>query len=369
MNQEELLYLLALQRAPSIGDITAKKLLSVCGSAKAIFYQSTQQLLKIDGIGLKSITNLNKSSLLKLAEKELEYITQNNIGYWYYQNKDYPERLKYCIDGPILLFYTGNINLNNPKIISIVGTRNLTNYGNFFCEKLVEDLKTHKPIIVSGFAYGADICAHKSAMKHNLQTIACLAHGLNQIYPKNHKKYINEVEQQGGFVSDFWSIDQPERNNFLKRNRIIAGLSEATIVIESSKKGGSLVTADIANSYNREVFAVPGRTNDPQSQGSNNLIKHQKAQLISSGQDVIDYLNWTLDKPLQKRVIQPQLFVELSSEETKIIETLRINHKIHLDELSISSNIPIYKLSSSLLNLELKGLVKALPGKHFQLIS
>lgn len=369
MNQEELLYMLALQKAPTIGDVTAKKLLAKCGSAKQIFKEKKQNLLLIDGVGTKLLQNLNEVKLLALARQELEFIQQYNITVWNYTSSIYPERLKHCIDGPILLFSTGNINLSNQKIISVVGTRNLTNYGKSFCEKLIEELQTVNPIIVSGFAYGADICAHKSAIKNNLQTIACLAHGLNQIYPKVHKKYINDVEKNGGFISDFWSSDQPERNNFLKRNRIIAGLSEATIVIESGKKGGSLVTADIANSYNREVFAVPGRVNDTQSKGCNDLIKHQKAQLINSAQDVIDYLNWDIAKPSVQKAIQPQLFIDLNTEETIITQTLKDYEKIHLDELSIKSALPIYKLSSTLLDLELKGLVRALPGKQFQLIT
>ena len=368
MYQEELLYLLALQKAPAIGDISAKKLVAKCGSAKQVFYEKKQNLLLIDGIGEKLLSNLDEGKLLPLAEQELNFINRQKIGFWVFNDDNYPERLKHCIDGPILLFNTGNIDLSNNRIISIVGTRNLTNYGRYFCEKLVEELKEVSPVIVSGFAYGTDICAQAAAIKNNLQTIGCLAHGLNQIYPKAHKKYINNVEQYGGFVSDFWSSDNLDRNNFLKRNRIIAGLSEATIVIESGKKGGSLVTADIANSYNREVFAVPGRINDPQSEGCNDLIKNQRAQLINSAQDVIDYLNWDIVRPSKNKVVQPELFIELNSEETIVTQILKENEKIHLDELSIKSSLPIYKLSSMLLNLELKGLVRALPGKQFQLI-
>lgn len=187
----------------------------------------------------------------------------------------------------MILFKKGNIDLKDRKIISIVGTRSVTSYGTAFCEKLIEDLAPLDPIIVSGFAYGVDICAQKTAVKHNLQNIGCLAHGLNQIYPKVHSKYVADVEKNGGFVTEFWSTSNPDRENFLKRNRIIAGMSEATIVVESAEKGGSLVTADIANSYDRDVFAVPGRAQDKFSSGCNNLIKQQKAHMITSAADLI----------------------------------------------------------------------------------
>ncbi|MFD0963156.1 DNA-processing protein DprA [Pseudofulvibacter geojedonensis] len=367
MTEENLISILALQKASLIGDLTAKKLINHCGSAEAIFKEKSTHLLKINGIGQAHINSLKNKTIFNLAEDELKFIKKNNLKYWYYKNIDYPNKLKHCIDAPILLFYSGNINLNSPKIISVVGTRNLTNNGKYFCEKLIEELSLVNPIIISGFAYGTDICAQKSAIKNNLQTIGCLAHGLNQIYPKVHKKYVKQVEANGGFVTDFWSIDEPERNNFLKRNRIIAGLSEATIVIESAKKGGSLVTADIANSYNREVFAVPGRANDELSEGCNNLIKHQKAQLITCAADIIYHLNWSVETTA-KKVIQPQLFVELSDIENTVFSFLSQQEKTHLDAISIACKLPIYQLSSTLLNLELKGLIRALPGKQFQSI-
>lgn len=257
MTEEQLLYILALQHIPNIGDVTAKKLIQYCGSAEAVFKEKRQILLKIDGIGAKTIQNVFDEHHLKAAEEELLFIKQNNITCLYFKDDNYPQRLKHCVDGPILMFQKGNINIKNQPIISIVGSRKITTNGVAFCEKLVEDLAVYNPIIVSGFAYGTDITAQKAALKHNLQTIGCLAHGLNQIYPKPHEKYMADIEKHGGFFTDFWSTDVFDRNNFLKRNRIIAGLSEATIVIESAKKGGSLVTADIANSYNREVFAVP----------------------------------------------------------------------------------------------------------------
>src|SRR5690606_7751500 len=276
LSKNELRYTLALQRIPNLGDISAKKLLWKMGSAEEVFKEKKNNLAKIDGIGLLRLKDLNLKKQLEEADEELKFIEENNIQFSYFKDKTYPEKLKHCIDGPILFFHRGNIDLVSKKIVSIVGARKITSYGTTFCQNLIEELAPLNPVIISGLAYGVDICAHKAAIENNLQNVACLAHGLNQFYPKDHKKYANKIEENGGFITEFWSSDTFDRNNFLKRNRIIAGLSEATIVIESAEKGGSLVTADIANSYNREVFAVPGRATDSQSRGCNNLIKQQK---------------------------------------------------------------------------------------------
>ncbi|KAA5827378.1 DNA-protecting protein DprA [Algibacter amylolyticus] len=367
MTENDLLYTLALQHVPNIGDITAKRLISHCGSAEAVLKEKSQNLLKIDGIGSVTISDLFKSHHLKEAEKEIRFIKVNNIEVSYFNEANYPEKLKHCIDSPILLFQTGKIDLKNQPIISIVGARKITTSGIAFCENLVEQLAIYNPIIVSGFAYGTDITAHKAAMKHKLQTVACLAHGLNQIYPKVHKKYMVDMEKNGGFFSDFWSTDTFDKNNFLKRNRVIAGLSEATIVIESAEKGGSLVTADIAHSYNRDVFAVPGRTTDSQSIGCNNLIKHQKAHMLTTPLDVPYILGWELESEKQP-VIQKQLFVELDATEKVIYNYLKENDKQQLDSIALNCNLPIFKVSGTLLNMELKGVVRPLPGKLFEVI-
>jgi DNA processing protein len=367
MTENDLLYTLALQHVPNIGDITAKRLINHCGNAEAVLKEKKQNLLKIDGIGSVILGDLFETIHLKEAEKEMEFIKNNQIKVSYYKNKDYPEKLKHCIDAPILLFQTGNINLEQQHIISIVGTRKITTNGIAFCEDLVEKLAVYNPVIISGYAYGTDITAHKAAIKHNLQTIGCLAHGLNTIYPNVHKKYMVDMEKNGGFFTDFWSSDTFDRNNFLKRNRVIAGLSEATIVIESAEKGGSLVTADIASSYNRDVFAVPGRTTDLQSIGCNNLIKHQKAHMLTTPFDVPYILNWKLEDKT-KPVIQKQLFVELDNTEKVIYNYLKENDKQQLDFIAINCNLPIYKVASVLLNMELKGVIRPLPGKLFEIL-
>lgn len=367
MTETDLLYTLALQHVPNIGDITAKRLINHCGSAEAVLKEKQQNLLKIDGIGSVILGDLYKPHHLKEAEKELIFIKENNIKVLYFEEPDYPEKLKHCIDGPILLFQSGTINLKQQRIISIVGARKITTSGIVFCEDLVEKLAIFNPVIISGFAYGTDITAHKAAMKHKLQTVGCLAHGLNQIYPAVHKKYMVDMEKNGGFFTDFWSTDAFDKTNFLKRNRIIAGLSEATIVIESAEKGGSLVTADIANSYNRDVFAVPGRITDLQSMGCNNLIKYQKAHMLTTPLDVPYILNWELEDH-KKPVIQKQLFVELDATEKVIYNYLKDNDKQVLDVIAIECNMPVFKVASVLLTMELKGVIRPLPGKLFEVI-
>lgn len=367
MTNDQLQYILALQHVPKIGDITAKKLIAHCGSAEAVFKEKQSRLLKIDGVGSILISDLNNSKHLQAAEQEMQFIADNNIQCLYFLDANYPERLKHCIDSPILMFQSGHINFKQQPVISIVGTRKVTTNGVAFCNALIETLTPYNPIIVSGYAYGTDITAHKAALKHKLQTIGCLAHGLNQIYPKSHKRYVAEVEQNGGFLTDFWSNDPFDRNNFLKRNRIIAGISEATIVIESAEKGGSLVTADIAHSYNRDVFAVPGRTTDTYSIGCNNLIKQNKAHLLSTPLDVPYILNWQLEEA-QTPAVQKQLFVELSPDETVIYNYLKEHAKQQLDLIALHCNMPTFKVAGLLLNMELQGVVRPLPGKLFEVL-
>ena len=367
LSKNELRYTLALQRVPNLGDTTAKKLLNKVGSAEGVFKEKKTNLLKVDGVGSFKLKELSEKIQLDEADEEMKFIEDQNIEWTYFQDKSYPERLKHCIDGPILFFQSGNIDLQNKKIISIVGTRNATSYGKIFCEKLIEDLSPLNPIIVSGLAYGIDITAHKAAMENGLQTIACLAHGFNQIYPKTHKKYVSKIEENGGFITEFWSSDAFDRNNFLKRNRIIAGMSQATIVIESSEKGGSLVTADIANSYNREVFALPGRATDSHSKGCNNLIKTQQAHLFTSAADLIYMLGWELEEANLKPQ-QTQLFVELTEDEKTIFNFLKERDKELLDSIAIECKIPAYKVASILLAMELKGVIRPLPGKLFEVI-
>lgn len=366
MSEQELFHLLALSKIEGVGDIVAKKLLLHFGSSEEIFKSKQSQLTGIDGIGMFLTNNLKNKTVFEKAEKELKYIKDNNINVMHFQDDYYPDKLKHCIDGPVLMFTSGNLNINNRRIISIVGTRQITSYGTEFTKKLIEDLAPLDPIIVSGFAYGVDIIAHQAAMDHNLQTIGVVAHGLNQIYPKVHKKYVSKMEKNGGFMTEFWSDSQPLRENFIRRNRIVAGMSEATIVIESADRGGSLITATMANDYNRDVFAVPGRTSDKFSQGCNNLIKTQKANLLSSAADLVYILNWDIQKEIKP--VQKQLFVILEPDEQKIYDYLNKNGKQVLDIIALECDLPVYKISVILFNMELKGVVRPLPGKLFEAI-
>jgi DNA processing protein len=366
MIEQDLFHLLALQRVEGVGDIMAKKLLTHFGDAESIFKAKASHLATIDGVGSILLKNLKEKSVFEKATQELRFIVDNAIDVAYFQDENYPERLKHCIDGPVLLFTSGNINLKNKKIISIVGTRQITSYGIEFCRKFIEDLAPLDPIIVSGFAYGVDIVAHQLAIEYNLQTIGVVAHGLNQIYPKTHKKYVAKVEENGGFMTEFWSSSNPDKENFVRRNRIVAGMTEATIVIESADRGGSLITANMANDYNRDVFAVPGRVTDKYSQGCNNLIKTQKANVLTSAADLIYILNWDLEKEIKP--IQKQLFVTLDTDEQKVYDYLLKTGKVVMDIIALQCDFPIYRISGLLLNMELKGVIRPLPGKLFEAI-
>ncbi len=366
MRDEKLLAILQLQKATGIGDILAKRLIAAVGDVEQIFKEKATNLQKINRIGKYTLQHLFDKKLYSSAEKELLYIREKKIKFTYFLENTYPQNLIHCIDGPILLFQEGKIDFTNKRIISIVGTRNITSYGRDFCNQLIDELAVYDPIIISGFAYGVDIFAHKTAVKNKLQTIAVLAHGFDQIYPKSHKKYIHQLNEKGGFLTEFWHDENPLRKNFLKRNRIVAGVSKATVIIESAKKGGSLVTADIANSYNRDVFALSGRATDIYSKGCNHLIKNNQAHLLTSAKDIVQMLNWDLEekKPLPK---QQELFISLNKKEQKIYDYLHQKGKQVLDVIALDCAIPTYILAPVLLQMELKGLVRPLPGKLFEI--
>ena len=365
---EQLLYHIAITSIPNIGDVTAKKLIAYCGSSEQVFKEKKSALEKIPGIGgvnaQKIITH--KTEALATAAEELLFIKKNNIVPLFYLNDNYPKRLLHCEDGPILIYTKGNVDYNNPKVISIVGTRKATDYGKDFCEKIVQELVPHQPLIVSGLAYGIDVCSHKAALKNKLPTVGVLAHGLDRLYPQQHNSVAKQMIENGGLLTDYKSGTNPDRENFPKRNRIVAGLSDLTIVIESSKKGGSLITAYIANDYNRDVFALPGRLNDSQSEGCNNLIKSHKAALIQSAKDIEYIMGWEATKKVKKN--QTQLFVELTPEQKTIAAIISKQEKIGIDDLSLQAKIPMSKTAAMLLDMEFSGVVKTLPGKMYKLV-
>lgn len=368
MRNSEILYYLILQSADGIGDINAKKLISRCGSAQAVIEEKPNNLQKIPGIGSYTIKGLKNKNLINNAEKELDFINNNNINPLTFLDEKYPKNLKHCVDGPILLFQKGIVNLEEQRTISIVGTRMMTNYGKSFLEEFISELRKFNPVIISGLAYGIDIFAHQQAIKHNMQSLAVLAHGLDTIYPGRHNKEAQEMMKNGGLLTEYWSKTNPDRENFVKRNRIVAGLSEATIVIESASRGGSLITAGIANSYNRDVFAVPGRTSDEYSKGCNHLIKTNQAALINTVEDLAYLLNWENKDEERRKPIQRQLFIELNENEKTIYDFLLKEGKQNLDLIALNCNYPIHKTATLLLNLELKGVTKPLPGKIYEAV-
>ena len=367
MSNDELFYLLALQKVKNVGDISAKKLLLHFGSAQNIFEAARTNQINIPDIGTVMIQSIKSFSDWKKVEKEITFIEKNKIKTISIFDEAYPYKLSHSPDGPILFFFKGNANLNQKHIISIVGTRNITNYGKRMVNEIIEGLKDYNPLIVSGLAYGVDIEAHIQSLKNDLDTIAVLGHGFQRIYPNIHRKISEKMVESGGLITEFWHTDTVGRNNFLKRNRIIAGLSEATIIIESGEKGGALVTADIANSYNRDVFAVPGRATDRFSKGCNNLIKQNKAAPITQAQDIIDALQWNPQKE-ESLPVQLNLFTDLNPDEQKIFDFLQQNGRISLDEIAISLQFPISKTAQLLLQMEMNGIVSGLPGKEFELI-
>jgi DNA processing protein len=367
MPEVSLKHKIALGLIPRIGDINARKLVSHFGSVEGIFHEPYRNLIKIPGIGSGIAKCISERAYLDTAEKEAEYVSNNNIRTYFYLDNDYPFRLRQCDDSPVVFFFMGNCDLNAAKILSVVGTRNATSRGRELCDKIIGGLAAGHPdlIIVSGLAYGIDIASHKAAIASNLQTIGVLGHGFKTTYPSVHASTAKALVSKGGLLSDFLSDALPERNNFLKRNRIIAGLSDATLVVESGIKGGALITADIANSYNRDVFAVPGRPDDQWSAGCNSLIRNNKAALAECSDDIEYFLDWKPEKI--KPPVQRTLFSDLGETEQKIIELLTKEGELTIDSICRVIDIPIYKLSSVLLQMEFNGLVNCYPGNVYRL--
>ncbi|MDR1672387.1 MAG: DNA-processing protein DprA [Bacteroidales bacterium] len=367
---DTLKYRIGIGLIPGIGDIMAKKLISYCGGVEAVFREKKETLMKIPGIGETLASSVVLQNILQQAEKEMEFIQRYHIGYAYFLDDNYPQRLRYCPDSPVIFYHKGNVDFNHPKIVSIVGTRQATEYGKDLCNKLVGELKqrNHYPVIVSGLAYGIDVCAHRAALRHGLPTIAVLGHGLSQVYPSAHKVTAHEIVENGGsLLTEFLSNSPIERNNFVKRNRLIAGLADCTVVVESGIKGGALITADIANSYNRDVFAFPGRVTDFCSAGCNHLIKVNKANLIQSVEDIEYLMNWSIEKKKPESV-QPQLFPDVSPQEAILLDYLREHGKCTIDQLCLETQMPVNKALTLLLNLELMGCVSSLPGKTYKIV-
>ncbi len=364
--QQDLLYQIALPLIPNIGDIHAKALVNIYGDAQSIFKAKKKELEAIDGIGTVRASSIKAFTNFTTCEAEIKFIEKYKITPLFITHKNYPQRLLNGYDSPVILYYRGNADLNTSKIVSIVGTRNNSDYGKAICEKLIEELTEQNILVVSGLAFGIDTIAHKAALKNNLQTIGVLAHGLDRIYPTQNKTLAKQMTEQGGLLTDFMSNTLPDRQNFPKRNRIVAGLCDAVIVIESGKKGGSLITAELANGYNKDVFAIPGKTTDSRSEGCNYLIRQNKASLITGATDVIELMNWA---PNEKKAAKKQreLFIELTADEKIIVDILQQQENIQIDELYFKSGLSSSAVAAALLMLEMQNVVISLPGKVYKL--
>lgn len=346
--------------------MNARNLLSYCGSAEDVFTAKVSSLINIPGIGSVIAKAIRQKASLERAEKELAFIDKYKIQTFFITDPSFPARLKNCSDAPLLLYFKGEANLNSSKVISVVGTRNSTDYGKEICRQLIAGLNLHKPLIVSGLAYGIDSIAHKECLKHSLPTVGVLGHGLDRIYPAVHRSLAEKMLSCGGLLTEFPSTTNPDRENFPKRNRIIAGMSDATVVVEASIKGGALITADLANSYNRDVFAYPGNIHEEFSAGCNFLIKTNRANLISRVEDLEYILGWTESKAKQSKP-QLSLMLNLTSDEQTIADILTEKGSIAVDELAIQSRMAQSKLAVTILGMEMQGIIICLPGKHYKL--
>lgn len=366
MYSKDLKYMMVLSLVEGVGPVNAKRLVAYCGSAEQVFKEKKSALEAIPGIGEYSAKCVIKQFPMDRVEQEIKFMEKNEISACSYLDKNYPQRLRNCEDGPIVLYAKGKMDVNVPRVVSIVGTRKPTDYGRDFTEKLVKELKDADVLVVSGLAYGIDITAHRAAMQNNLQTIGVVAHGLDEIYPGVHRSASEKMMHNGGLLTEYMSDTNPDKENFPSRNRIVAGMSDAVIVIETAIKGGSMITANLGNDYNRDVFALPGKITDELSVGCNRLIRSNRAALMESPKDFIDAMGWQPSSKKQKN-IQHQLFIDLDEREQKVMDLLKDKGNTGVDILSVESGMAMSQLSSVLLTMEFKGIIRSLPGKIYTL--
>ncbi|MGH2644065.1 MAG: DNA-processing protein DprA, partial [Chitinophagaceae bacterium] len=318
------------------------------------------------GIGTIRAREIKQFKNFGRVEEELNFIEKHGIKVLFYQEKEYPKRLKNCYDCPLVLYYAGNADLNTSRILSVVGTRHYTDYGKDICENIIGDFSKENVLIVSGLAYGIDVIAHKKALKEGLKTIGVVAHGLDRIYPPLHEGIARQMIEQGGLLTEYLSKTLPDKQNFPMRNRIVAGVADATLVIETGIKGGSNITIELANDYNRDVFAVPGKVGDKKSEGCNYLIRKNKAALITSAKDIMEMMGWE-EHLKDNKPIKKELFIELSEKEQNVVNLLTGVKMMHVDEIHLQSRLSSSETAAAILNLELQGVIKSLPGKLYKL--
>ena len=363
----DLLYQLSLTLIPNIGPVQAKILLQHC-DAEEIFHAKKSYLEKIEGIGPVRAASITAFKDFSNAEEEIKFIEKYKIKPLFITDKDYPQRLLNCYDAPTLLFYKGTADLNASKVVAIIGTRSHTDYGKQVTEKLIKELVAQNVLVVSGLAFGIDSIAHKAAIKNDLPTVAILAHGLDQIYPSEHSGLAKDmIKHGGGLLTEFRTNTKPDKHNFPIRNRIVAGMSDAAIIIETGIKGGSMITAELANGYNKDVFAIPGKVTDNKSAGCNYLIKNNKAMLLTDAQELIEMMNWEDKKKKSEVRSQKQLFIELTADEKIVVNILKEKDLVAIDEINLRSGLSSSAIAAAILNLELQGVVATLPGKLYRL--
>ena len=358
------LYEIALTLVPGIGYVNGKKLVAYCGGAEAVFCENKNALTRIGGITENIIKGIDSKDVMRRAEEEIAFIEKNGIKPLFYLDHDYPKRLQHCHDGPLMLYYKGNADLNATKVVGIVGTRNITEYGKYVGDKLIEELSIDNVLIVSGLAYGVDAMAHRAALKYDLDTVGVLGHGMQTVYPAENRSLSMKMLEKGGILTEFVSGTQPDRENFPKRNRIVAGMVDCLVVVESALKGGAMITAEIANSYDREVFAIPGRIGDIYSEGCNRLIKINKANLLMDAADLRYVMRWDVDTKVVAK--QMRMFRDFNEDEKKVMDVFAKSNIVHLDDIIVGTDLSPSKIASVLLSLEFDGILKALPGKRYQ---
>jgi len=365
MNQE-LLYKIALTLIPHVGAVNGKNLISYCGSVEAVFKNSKRALLKIPGVGKETANSIATQEVLAMAELEMKYLEENDIKPYYFLDDNYPSRLKHLPDAPILLYFKGNAKLEAERTVGIIGTRKPTAAGKVICEEFVEDLKSYNVTVISGLAFGIDVTAHKKCVDLEIPTIGVLGHGFDTIYPSAHRKVAQQMIEQGGLLTEFAHSYGPDAPHFPMRNRVVAGLCDALIVVETPKKGGSMITANLANQYHKDVFAFPGRIHDKQSEGCNLLIKSHKAALLDGALDLAYVMQWGA-KPKTKK-IQKSLFVDLTTKQKRIVDLLTKREQLSIDQLNAVLELTSSEMAKELLDLEFKGLIRSLPGKRYLLV-
>ncbi|TXB61604.1 DNA-processing protein DprA [Phaeodactylibacter luteus] len=364
---DDLRFRVALTLIPKVGAVKARNLMSYCGSARAVFEASPKMLATVPGIGEQIVSHIRQPDLLDLADQEIAFMTENGIQPVFYLDKGYPKRLSHLPDAPPMLYYKGEASLNPERSVAIVGTRKPTPQGVRACEEIVEGLQAYGVTIISGLAYGIDVAAHRTALAMNIPTIGVVAHGLRHIYPPQHIHTAREMMEAGGVLSEYPSPTPPDRERFPMRNRIIAGLCDALIVVETQRKGGSMISAQMANDYHKDVFAVPGRPKERSTEGCNLLIKSHRASLIEQARDLAYVMQWEEKKP--GHGIQQALFPDLSPEEDAVVQLLKEKENRSIDELVHQLQRSPQKMAADLLELEFKGLIKSLPGKRYTLLA